>query len=175
MTKQELASYIETYGGDLYSFCRYLTRDRTEADELYQDTWLKVLELSGRVDSDRNIKGYCLSVALKLWKNRKRKFAWRKRIAPVRTLTDETDAAYPDGATSSEDAVLRREEIFLIRQAVNELPEKLKTVILLHYMEEMSLAQIAEMTHVSYGTVKSRLYHARQYLKKRWEEMSDET
>ena len=71
--------------------------------------------------------------------------------------------------------MLRREEIFLIRQAVNELPEKLKAVILLHYMEEMSLAQIAEMTHVSYGTVKSRLYHARQYLKKRWEEMSDET
>ena len=81
MTKQELTECIDRYGRDLYAFCRHLTGSIQEADELYQDTWLKTVELSERIDAGGNVKSYCLSVALKLWNNRRRKYAWRRRIA----------------------------------------------------------------------------------------------
>ena len=53
-----------------------------EGDELYQDTMLTLLEHLDRLDEKNNSKSYALSVAIRLWKNRRRKFAWRMRIAP---------------------------------------------------------------------------------------------
>ena len=45
MNQEELEAYIQTYGKDLYSFCCSMTRNRQEADDLYQDTFLKLYEL----------------------------------------------------------------------------------------------------------------------------------
>ena len=175
MTKQELTECIDTYGRDIYSFCRHLTGNAQETDELYQDTWLKVVELLDNIDSAGNVKSYCLSVALKIWKNKKRKYAWRKRIAGTQDYLDEENREYlqSEGATS-EEQVLEQERNRLVWKAVNELQEKLKTVTLLYYMEELDTAQIAEVTNVSVGTVKSRLYHARKLLKKKLEGVLNE-
>ena len=175
MTKKELAECIDTYGREIYSFCRYLTGNVSEADELYQDTWLKVVELLERIDPAGNMKSFCLSVALKIWNNKKRKFAWRKRIAETQDYLDGDGLEYlGDGALTSEEKVLEEERDALVRKAVDELPDKLKTVVLLYYMEELDTVQIAKVLKVSVGTVKSRLYHARQLLKKKLEVVLNE-
>lgn len=175
MTKQELTECIDTYGRDIYSFCRHLTGNAQEADELYQDTWLKVVELLENIDSAGNVKSYCLSVALKIWKNKKRKYAWRKRIAGMQDFLDEESQEYlQDRNAASEERILEEERNRLVWKAVNELQEKLKTVTLLYYMEELDTAQIAKVTNVSVGTVKSRLYHARKLLKKKLEGVLNE-
>lgn len=67
MTKQELVKCIDTYGKDIFSFCLHLTKERTEAEELYQDIWLKVMEQLDGVDTDGNVRNFCLSVAVGLW------------------------------------------------------------------------------------------------------------
>lgn len=170
MTKQELTECIDTYGRDIYSFCRHLTGNVQEAEELYQDTWLKTVELLGSIDSTGNVKSYCLSVAMRIWKNRKRKFAWRKRIAGTQDYLDEEGLEYiSDGRPASEEQILEKERDRLIWNAVGELKEKLKTVILLYYMEELSISQIAELSGVPEGTVKSRLYQARKLLEQKLE------
>lgn len=175
MTKQELEECIDTYGRDIYSFCRHLTENVQEADELYQDTWLKVVELLDNIDSTGNVKSYCLSVALKIWKNKRRKYAWRKRIAGTQDyLNGESREYLQSEVADSEERVLEEERNRLVWTAVNELQDKLKTVTLLYYMEELNTAQIAEVTNVSVGTVKSRLYHARKLLKKKLEVVLNE-
>ncbi len=73
MTKQELGLCISEYGRDIYSFCKHLTNNLPEADELYQDTFLKAVELKEKIDYGDNPKSYFLSIALRLWKNKKRK------------------------------------------------------------------------------------------------------
>ena len=83
MTKAELAECIDAYGTDIYSFCAYLTGSRQEAEDLYQDTFLKAVELRETIKADQNPKSYLLAVAVRIWKNKRRKFAWRKRIAQV--------------------------------------------------------------------------------------------
>ncbi|MDE7044132.1 MAG: RNA polymerase sigma factor [Acetatifactor sp.] len=170
MTKQELTECIDTYGRDIYSFCRHLTGNVQEADELYQDTWLKTLELLENIDSTGNVKSYCLSVALRLWKNRKRKFAWRKRIAGTQDYLDEEGNEYlSDSGPTSEERILAEERDRTVRNAVGTLPEKLKAVILMYYMEELNIAQIAAVAGVPEGTVKSRLYQARKLLEQKLE------
>ena len=91
MTKFELEQCIKEYGRDIYSFCKQLTCNQQEADDLYQDTFLKALEQLEKLDRRDNSKSYLLSVAVHLWKNRRRKMAWRHRIAPSISFMEERD------------------------------------------------------------------------------------
>lgn len=175
MTKQELESCIHEYGTDIYSFCCHLTYSRQEADDLYQDTFLKAIELNEKIDYTDNPKSYLLSIALRIWKNRKRKFTWRKRIADVRPIIEEADmqCSIPE-ESSLEQQILGKETQKLVRQAVNRLPQRFRVIVLLFYMEELSVAQIAKLLKIPEGTVKSRLYQARKLLKKELEDVLNE-
>ena len=172
MTKQELEMCIDDYGKDIYSFCKHLTNNPQEADDLYQDTFLLAVELKEKIEYGNNPKSYLLSVALRLWKNKKRKFAWRKRIADVQSIADERDADMGGSAEPSlEDSITIKEKDESIRMAVHRLPEKLKIVVLLFYMEDLRAAQIAETMKIPTGTVLSRLHRARKILKKELEDV----
>ena len=81
MTKQEFNEYVQAQGADILRFCRMTTASKIEGDELYQDTMLKLLEQLQHLNVDKNLKSYTLSVAIFLWKNQRRKYARRKRLA----------------------------------------------------------------------------------------------
>ena len=175
MTNTELENCIARYGTAIYSFCRQLTRSSQMADDLYQDTFLKAMELNSNIDQTQNPKSYLLSIALRLWKNKKRKFAWRMRIAPMHPLSDGTGADTEISPESTpEEQLLKQEETDLVRQAVERLPDRLRIQTLLYYMEDLSTAEIAAVLKIPAGTVKSRLYQARIRLKKELEEILDE-
>lgn len=175
MTKIELETCIETYGRDIYSFCRQLTKSTLEADELYQDTFLKAVELNASIRSDHNPKSFLLSVAIRIWKNKRRKFAWRNRIAAMDALPEgEAKTACHPEKSNPDQLILKQEEAAQIRHAVNRLPNRLKIPVLLFYMEDLSTAQIAGILNIPDGTVKSRLHRARTILKKDLEVIFDE-
>lgn len=83
MTIQELEKCITLYDKDIYSLCYHLTKDKQEADELYQDTFLEAVKKLEKINVKDNPKSYLLSIAIRLWKNKIRKIAWRNRIAPA--------------------------------------------------------------------------------------------
>ena len=172
MTREELAECINEHGKEIYSFCKWLTSSGQEADELYQDTWLLVVQRQEGIDAAGNVKSYCLSVALRLWKNRRRKYAWRQRIAGTQDSMSP-DTSFLDAATaeSLEEQLLHREQKRLVREAVDELPQRLRTIVLLFYMEDQSIEQIAQITGIPAGTVKSRLHHARKALRQKLKDM----
>ncbi len=170
MTKSELEHCIVTYGTEIYSFCRSITFNLQEADDLFQDTFVKAMELLDDIDSKQNPKSYLLSVACKLWKNKKRKHAWRSRIADILCFSEETDLEDMETAAfSPEQTFFEKEEASLVRQAVYRLPEKYKLPILLFYMEDLPMAQISFVLKIPVGTVKSRLHHAKKLLEKELE------
>lgn len=174
MTKQELEIFISEYGKDIYSFCKHLANKPQEADDLYQDTFLKAIELKDNIDYGYNPKSYLLSIALRIWKNKKRKFAWRKRIADMQPIVDERDADVSESKEMPpEERIIRKEKNESVRAAVNKLPDKLKIVVLLFYMEDLSTAQVAAVMKIPTGTVLSRLYQARKILRKELEDVLD--
>ena len=130
------------------------------------------MELREKINCSQNPKSYLLSIALRIWKNKRRKSAWRKRIADVQPILEERDADMRESAEPSpEERFARRERNTLIRNAVNQLPERLRVVVLLFYMENLSTAQIAAAMHLPPGTVLSRLHRARKMLKKELEDV----
>lgn len=174
MTVFELEQCIAAYGTEIYSFCLHLTGVRERADELYQDTFLVAMEHIGQLHNDAgaNPKSYLLSVAIRLWKNKRRKAAWRSRIAPEQSMDapgGDVLGADAELAESIETEVLQAEERRCVRRAVLSLPEKYRIVILLFYMEELSIEEISAVQNIPKGTVKSRLHQARKLLKQQLE------
>lgn len=169
MNKQLLEHYIEAYGTDIYSFCIRLTQNREQAEELYQDTFLTMCEKEDWKE-EGNVKSYLLGITIKLWQNRKRKFAWRKRIAAEIPLSKEQGLEAFSTDENLEQHMVSKEEQEAVWKAVYKLPEQLRIVILLYYMEDFKVAEIAEKLSLSISNVKSKLMRARRYLKQELED-----
>ncbi len=169
MNKQLLEHYIEAYGTDIYSFCIRLTQNREQAEELYQDTFLAMCEKEDWKE-EGNVKSYLLGITIKLWQNRKRKFAWRKRIAVEIPLSKEQGLEAFSTDENLEQHMVSKEEQEAVWKAVYKLPEQLRIVILLYYMEDFKVAEIAEKLSLSISNVKSKLMRARRYLKQELED-----
>lgn len=167
MKQEELEFYIDTFGKDLYSFCCYVTRNRQEADDLYQDTFLKVYEQELTIKT--NPKSFLMGVALNLYRNYKRKLSVRQRIVGIGVTLDENVESIPMEGLLTEDRIISEEECQVVRQAVRKLPDKYRIVILLYYMEEFSQAEIAAMLRISEGAVKTRIHRAKKILRKELE------
>ncbi len=173
MNLLQLEQCIKDYGKDIYSFCKTLTRNLQEADELYQDTFLKATEIMKKIEYQNNPKSYLISIALHLWKNKQRKTAWRMRISGERPLED-ADELIPSNALLPEDELIQKETILLVRKAVSELEEKYRIPIYLYYTAELSVSEISQILKLPQGTVKTRLYQARKQIKSKLEVVLDE-
>lgn len=164
MNSNTMEKYIKEYGKDVYSFCLYVTRNKEHADDLYQQTFLVALE-KGDIDDTGNPKSYLISIAVNLWNNQKRKYLWRKKKANIIYFQDEDLTQLADGAATVEETVVKQDEIEMVRSLVNKLPDKMRIVILMYYMENMSIEEIATALHIPSGTVKSRMHQAKSRLK----------
>lgn len=170
MSLKELEDYIYAYGGDLYSFCCSLTRCRQEADDLYQETFLKVYEMRENLLIEKNPKAYLMTISVNLYRNYKRKCSVRQRIVGMPVPIEEKADEIPSTEQTTEEQVLRREKCQILRDEVKKLPDKYKIPILLFFMEELSLKEIAEVMKLPEGSIKSRIHRAKKILKQRLEE-----
>ena len=99
---------IREYGKDIYSFCVYLTGNRDLADDLYQQTFLTVIE-KGDVDLRNNPKSYLLAIAVNIRNNQRRKLFSRRRSEYAET-SDVLDLIenIADGEETVEDELIRK-------------------------------------------------------------------
>ncbi len=166
MDTKELEHFLIEYGKDIYSFCVYLTGSRQEADDLYQQTFLVAME-KNEMDREKNLKSYLITIAVNIRNNQKRKFLWRKKKADVVRVEEETWGQIPSLEETIESQLLQKEMQEVVRKHVQELPDKMKIVILMFYMEDMSIEEISKALQIPAGTVKSRLHQGKAKLKER--------
>lgn len=169
MEASELEKCIDQFGTDIYRFCIKLCMDKTNAEDLYQQTFLKALESDIKLDWNQNPKALFFSLAHNLWKSDQRKKARRAVIAPCSHLDEENEnLLYSDD--NIEEKVFRQELIKEMKQIIDSLPEKIRIPLTLHYLFELPVEQIAQTVKKPQGTIKSRLFKGRSLIKKRLEE-----
>lgn len=170
MDIEELADLIAQHGKAIYGFCWKLAGNPVDADDLYQETFLRAVEGRHTLDKTRNPKAYLIAIAVGLHRNHRRKQAWRQRIAPVSRLADQDESQpWAISPHTPEDAALSREQQALLRQAAHQLKDKLRLPLYMYYTAELSVEEIASALRIPQGTVKSRLHKARQLLRKAME------
>ena len=174
VTDVEFDELVEAHGEDILRYCR-ITAGNSLGDELYQETLLRLWEQHRRLEPDGNLKSYALSIAVRVWKNEKRKYARRRRLAP--SLSYEEGVENGDFAEQSagdaggpEQKMVEQETTREIRQAVWRLSEKYRQVVILHYSADLKTKDIAKCLRISEGIVKTRLRKARELLKKELED-----
>ncbi len=158
--KVDTDGLADRYGPMLYRFCRSLAFSKEDGEDLFQDTFLKALERPRKLMEDP--KNFLFSMALSLWRSRRRKYARRERIAPLEPLEDQD----LPGGDDPEASLLVREEERRVRQAVAALPERYRLPLVLYYSMEMKVADIALTLGLPVGTVKRRLHTARALVEK---------
>ena len=153
----------------IYRFCLKLCMDKTDAEDLYQQTFLKALEMEWTLDWQQNPKALFFSVANNLWKSDRRKWARRNTIAPSSNIDEETEAVL-QSEENVEENYFRKELIAEVNRIIQTLPEKIRIPLTLFYLSDCSIEQIAIIIKKPPGTVKSRLSKGRSIIKKRLEE-----
>ena len=173
MNNDEFEQFVLKFGKDILWFCRMTAGDAENGDELYQDTMLKLLEKRNRLDSTQNTKSYALSTSIYLWKNKKKKYANRRRLVPIDSMDEMSDEGYEvsdyEKEASPEHIVLQQSEIDMVQGLVASLPEKYRIPIYLYYSADMRIHEVSEILGLPEGTVKSRMRKAKKQLKEKLE------
>ena len=169
MEARELEKCIDAFGTEIYRFCIKLCMDKENAEDLYQQTFLKALESDMKLDWEQNPKALFFSFTYNLWKSDQRKNARRAAIAPCSQLDDENEnLLYSD--ENVEEKIFRQELIRQTNKIIESLPDKIRIPLILYYLFELSVEQIAQTVKKPPGTIKSRLFKGRSLIKKRLEE-----
>ncbi len=165
MTAAEIEKCMDDFGTDIYRFCLKLCLDKADAEDLYQQTFLKALEAEWTLDWENNPRALFFSLAHNLWKSDRRKQARRNAIAPCGNFDEETEAVLHTQG-SMEDDYLQKELLTKVRKIMQTLPEKFQVPMILFYLSDCSIEQIAAIIKKPAGTVKSRLFKGRSLIKK---------
>ena len=160
-----LDQYIARYGPRLFGLCLTLCRSRPEAEDLYQDTWLRVLSRWEQYDRTKPFPPWLTRICVNLYRNRLRRLARSPVLDRFRTA-EEKDAFFSSVPAPAE------EDFSALHAAVDALPEKLRLAVVLYYFQELDIRAAARALGVPEGTVKSRLGRARRQLR---EVLNDET
>jgi len=159
---------VERYTAPLYNLAYRFLRDPMEAENVTQETFLRVLTSLDRLRLDMPFKPYLFRIAVNLCHD------WARKKRPT-LFTDLEGDAETDGDAFAEDALnlwehLENAELVArLNAAINELPAPYQTVLLLRYGEDFSYEEIAQVLNLPLNTVRTHLRRAKQRLRERLE------
>lgn len=155
---------IERFKGKVFSLAYGFTRDRTAADDLAQEVFIKAYFSLPRFKARSEFGTWLYRIAVNHAKDFLRKNRSRQKDISIDEIGENRLAA---GEKSQEDLRSVEERRATVLAAVERLPEKYRVVLTLRDIEGMSYEDIARILDLSPGTVDSRLHRARQKLRQR--------
>jgi RNA polymerase sigma-70 factor (ECF subfamily) len=148
---------IEQYQHRLLRYLIYLTSNRELAEDMFQETWIRVLERGHQYDPKYEFSTWLLSIARHLTVDYLRK----KKPASLDGLLDEEEGVSldpPDLRPSALELIAQQEQSEQISAALVGIAAEYREAIVLRFQEGLALDEIAAVTGAPLGTVKSRLY-----------------
>lgn len=159
-----LEMLFNRYQSTVYQTALGITRDPSTAEEVLQDTFFRLYRHAARLDGTLPLAPWLYRVTINLCYN---------RLKSLRAWTDSfhelAERLFTSNTASPERTAERNELQAIVQSALAELDHKHRAALVLYYLHDYSIQEIAEITGVPEGTVKSRLFHARKLLRQRLE------
>ncbi len=158
---------VQKYREPIFSVVYNLTGNREDASDLTQDSFIKAFQAIGRFQGKSSFFTWLYRIAINatmtfLKKNRRRRFVnyetIHEEVAGAEILERLT------AKNRTEKSILVQELQEKLNESLQKLSPKHRTVVVLHEIEGLEHAEIAEITKTSVGTVRSRLHYAKQQL-----------
>lgn len=154
------------YKNDIYGYMVYMAKDRQLAEELTQETFLKIYLGLRKFKGDSSEKTWCLTIA----RNTFLSYARKKR--PILLEEQTVEQIFEEHAESPEEYMLRKEKGERIKQVLMSLEESDRTIILLRDYENLSYEEIAAALEITAASVKGKLFRAREKYKRKYEKLT---
>jgi RNA polymerase sigma-70 factor (ECF subfamily) len=165
-TKQEeFDDLYQQYRSAVFSFACYLTQNPGEADDLFQETWLRVVHHLPKKVEKRSAKAWIFTITVNLHKDALRKKRIRRAFFLRKASRSAPDgdadsflfgSSFPSEANGANRADMRRD----IAQAMKQLPEQQRGIFALREIEGLKYSEISEIYEIPVGTVKSLMFRA---------------
>lgn len=162
-SRDEIEKILKKYGDTIYRMAFIQVKNPDTADDIYQNVCIKLLKQKEPIEPEEHLKAWLLRTTLHCCKDYW-KSSWIQRI--VWETPSEKEDSY--------EGIKEEQSPGYITECVQRLPEKYRAIIHLHYYEEYSQKEIADMLHMKENTVASRLARGREKLKKMLEKEAKE-
>ncbi|MCX6766774.1 MAG: RNA polymerase sigma factor [Candidatus Moranbacteria bacterium] len=154
--EEAFAEIVKIYLKAIYNFVYRLTGDRDAAEDLTQETFVKAWKNLKRFDQSKNFKTWLFTIA----KNTAYDWLKKKKEIPFSSFTDDEGENWLENVADENilpDEILERSDL---AEELEKILEKLsvhyRAILILHYKEDFSLHEIAEILDEPYNTIKSR-------------------
>lgn len=157
--QEALALLYDRYSVSMVNFFyRMLNKDLQKAQDFTHDLFVRIIENPFSFDTDRKFDTWIFSIAYNLCKNEYRKLTVRENYS------ESLNSGIGDIVTHPEESFDMKAFEARLNEVLSVMGEKLASVFLLRYQQGHSLSEIAEITGIPEGTVKSRLFNATKTL-----------
>ena len=154
------AELVDVYYQQIYLYMRRLGHDRQVSEDLTQESFLNAWYHIGQLRDGKALNSWLYRIAGNV-----SRLYWRRHKGKEAAGIEDIDV--PDSSDAQWDKAGHREQIEQLTNAVARLPIKLRQAVVLHYMQQLTIAEAAEAAGVRPGTFKSRLNRALKALRKR--------
>lgn len=151
---------------ELYRLALRITLSREEAEDVVQDTMIKVWNNRDRWQEIDSIEAYCLTICRNLSLD-----VLRKKDNQHQSIEEEEVLASQQSTQNLQEAIIQKDRLQLIRQLVNALPEKQRSCMQLRDFEGKPYKEIATILNISEEQVKVNIFRARQTIKQRYQDI----
>ncbi|WP_349410075.1 sigma-70 family RNA polymerase sigma factor [Pseudalkalibacillus sp. SCS-8] len=162
MSREDRLNWLmDEYGDSIVRLAYTYTKQKQMAEDIAQDVFIKCYEKLDTFREESSYRTWLYRITVNTCKDALKSWSYRNLF-----FTDIISPKWLRPHRSTEIEIVVDEESRMISEKVLALPVKLREVIILHYYEELSTEEVAQLLKLNQNTVKSRLYRGRLQLKK---------
>lgn len=159
---EDMESVMAAYQQRIFRFHLMSIRDRDLAETLTQDTFLRAWSARANFRGDCSVLTWLMRIALNLVRDHTRtdRFRFWKRVSDTAVDVSDVAAHIPHRESTLESRLIASEQMTLVWDSVAALSERQRSIFILRFVDELELAEIAEIIDIPISTVKTHLYRA---------------
>jgi RNA polymerase sigma-70 factor (ECF subfamily) len=157
--REAAAELVDEYYEQIYLFMRRLGHDRQVSEDLTQECFFNAWHHIGQLKDGKALNGWIYRIASNV-----SRLHWRKH--KHKEVIGIEGIEMPNSGKDEPDKMEHNEQLEHLRDVVERLPQKLRETIILHYMQQLTIAEATEAAGINQGTFKSRLNKALKILRK---------
>ena len=158
---------IKQYSSHISRLCFFLCQNENDANDVFQETWVKIIRFIESYDESRNFENWASAVCVNTYRDMYRK---NKKVRYVEFADTDMMESFFDSLPDTQSETQTCDEYLTLYHAIGALTLKMRTAIVLHYFAGYSEKECAQILGISANKIKSRLYSARQTLKRSLEQ-----
>jgi len=165
---QMFSRLIDNYKNMVYNLAYRMSNNSHEAEDISQEAFLRAYQSLARFNPSYKFSTWLYQITLNIIRDKfkRKEIDYTSLDAPIETDDSEFYPQPADSTNDPEQIMAQKENARAVQQAINSLPLKYREVLVLRHLQDLSYIEISSILKLPQGTVKVRLYRAREQLKK---------